>query len=170
MEGEDLVRLCPECGEPMSEKDKYDLCKNCRKAQRKMKRKEWWSEHGPIVAAIGVALGVAAIRAVLSETGTLFDDYSEDDDDSEDSEEDGYIDCEEGDGKTIYTTEEWNGYGKQNYYRNKYKIKDGKVAKFKCHRYKFFDGDESNWEEDEDLVESWDVDDPDLPDWLKKLI
>lgn len=170
MDSEEIVRLCPECSEPMPEKDKHDLCMRCRKALRKQKRKEWWSEHGPAVAAIGVAIGVAAVTAVLSEKGVSSDNYPPDSDDSEDTEEDDYIDCEEEDGETIYTTEEYNGYGKQNYYHNKYKLKDGKVAKFKCHRFKSFDGDESQWEENERLVESWDVDDPDMPEWLKKWI
>ena len=60
---------------------------------------------------------------------------------------------------TIYTTNEWKGYGKQNYYWN--------VYKYKCNRFKFFDGHENNWEHDEELIESWDVDDPSMPEWLK---
>lgn len=86
MEDEGLVRLCPECGEPIPEKDKHDLCKNCRKALRKQRRKEWWSEHGPLVAAIGIAIGVAAVSAVLSEKGVPTEDCSDEDDDTEDEE------------------------------------------------------------------------------------
>ena len=67
---------------------------------------------------------------------------------------------------TIYTTNEWKGHGKQNYYWNEYRLEGDTVCKYKCHRQKFFNGDESEWSRDEDLVESWDKCSPDLPDWL----
>lgn len=71
---------------------------------------------------------------------------------------------------TIYVTREWHGYGKQNYYCNEYRLEGNTVYKYKCHRYKFFDGHENEWCEEEDCVDSWDIDDPNMPDWIREYL
>lgn len=71
---------------------------------------------------------------------------------------------------TIYVTEQWSGYGKQNYFWNEYRLEGDTVEKYRCHRQKIFDGDESNWHEEEQLEDSWSTDDTSMPDWLRTYI
>jgi hypothetical protein len=71
---------------------------------------------------------------------------------------------------TLDTTAEWQGYGKQNRYWHEYRHEGDNVLKHKCHRQKFFDGDESNWDRDEEIVDSWGIEDPSVPDWLRQYL
>ncbi len=71
---------------------------------------------------------------------------------------------------TIYTTKEWKGYGKQNYYWNEYRQEGDEVSKVKCHRQKFFDGRENSWDNDESVITSWNKNDDDMPEWLSKYV
>ena len=69
---------------------------------------------------------------------------------------------------TIYTTQEHKGHSKQSYYWYEYRLEGSEVIKYKCYRQKLFDGDESNWEENAKVVESWALDDSTMPDWLRR--
>ena len=69
---------------------------------------------------------------------------------------------------TIYTTNERPGYGKHNYTWYEYRLENDKVIRYKCRRFKVFYGDENVWEKSERAVDSWLIDDPEMPEWLRK--
>ncbi len=71
-------------------------------------------------------------------------------------------------GKLIYSTDEYKGYGKQNYYNNDYYQDGDEVTKVKHNRCKVFNGDENEWVESDNVIEKWKIDSPDMPEWLHK--
>lgn len=71
---------------------------------------------------------------------------------------------------TVYRTNEWKGYGKQNYYWNEYRKEGRKIVKYKCHRQKVFNGEESEWISDEQVVESWKIKEATYPEWLNSYL
>ena len=72
--------------------------------------------------------------------------------------------------KLLWSAQERKGFGKQNYNHNEYWLEGDVVNKYKCNRHKFFDGYENNWETSRSLEESWNKDDPGMPEWLKEKI
>ena len=67
----------------------------------------------------------------------------------------------------IYKTKEQHIFGKQNYYWNEYRLEENYVEKYKCHRQKVFDGKENEWREYEEFVDSWQINDSSMPEWLR---
>jgi len=68
----------------------------------------------------------------------------------------------------IYTTKEYSGYGKHNYYHNEYELEGDEITQYKCHRQKVFDGKENEWHNTRWQTNSWNLSDEDLPDWLRE--
>lgn len=68
---------------------------------------------------------------------------------------------------TIYKTNEWKNGKKQDYYHNEYREEGDNIVKYKCNRHKEFDGRENNWETSERVVNRWNKNDSNMPDWLR---
>lgn len=71
---------------------------------------------------------------------------------------------------TIYTTREYDGYGKQNYFWYEYRLEGRRVIKVRRHRQRAFDGQESAWHTGEREQTSWEIGDPDMPQWLLRYL
>lgn len=70
----------------------------------------------------------------------------------------------------IYRTNERKLPGRQNYSWNEYRLEDDRVVRYKCYRKKNFDGHESEWVRGDRADISWEIGDPNMPDWLKKYL
>jgi hypothetical protein len=150
--------LCYMCGQPLfPEEKKY--CPKCMK----IKNDNTVLILGAIAGACTLAVGVLDILTKSKET------YCSDGYDSFESLSNEPIGQEiepQEINRTLYTTNEWHGYGKQNYYHNEYRLENDEVVQYKAHRQKVFDGEESIWQKDMEKVQSWKTDDPTMPEWL----
>ena len=153
---EHIKGRCVDCGKVLSDAN-ASLCSDCRQIRRE-KAKRWLVTAGKVAVGLAVAAG-AVILAITS---------SEEDGATED--ETVYSNDSDTNNKTLYATQEIHGHGKQNYYWNEYRLENGEVVKHRCHRQKIFDGDESEWREDEKVIDSWTLDDPNMPEWLHKYL
>lgn len=68
----------------------------------------------------------------------------------------------------IYITNDRRLPGRQSYTWNEYELNGGIVTKYKCYRRKNFDGHENEWVKGRRADISWSVDDPNMPEWLRK--
>lgn len=71
---------------------------------------------------------------------------------------------------TIYTTQDRPGYSKNERFWNDYRLEGDTVTKYRCRSDKFFDGKENVQEYDEQEIESWNTEDPNMPEWIKQYI
>ena len=70
----------------------------------------------------------------------------------------------------IYRTNEWAGHTNGSTYWNEYRLEGNEVVKYKCFSMKIFDGDENYTSEGEEQVDSWALDDPSMPEWLRQYL
>jgi hypothetical protein len=67
----------------------------------------------------------------------------------------------------LYRTQEYLGYSKNDYYWNEYRLEEERVVKYKCHLQKNSEDGKNEWREEESVIESWNKNDSNIPDWLK---
>lgn len=141
-------------------------------------------EHKGEIAAVAILAGSVVLAVVNAKQGDsdkdgydgpFLDDESADPNDACEtaSESAPLSEAEETstESRILYSTNEYKGYGKHNYYHNSYRLEGDQVVRYKCHRFKDFDGDESTWVNTEKVDETWDVNDTDsMPEWLPKYL
>ena len=161
LDANNIKNICRVCGTVID--DDQTLCEECKK-----NRKDKLIVGGIVAAGIAVVAAAVYLDFLsIQHTG-----IADDSDENQDFDYEGFPEESPSDNVTeeerslLYRTNEYSGNGKQNYYHNEYYREGDKVVKYKCHRYKFFDGDENTWETDEHVENSWDLDDDSMPDWL----
>ena len=69
---------------------------------------------------------------------------------------------------TVYTTCEAHNREENRYYWNEYRLKDNVVTMYCCCADKCSGGEKHYNNRQEDMVRSWDLDDPALQDWIRE--
>ncbi len=69
---------------------------------------------------------------------------------------------------TVYTTCDHMRDGNRRYYHNEYRTEGEEVVKYICHQQMNLDDKGEKWLTLEESVDSWNYDDPDLPELVRK--
>ncbi len=150
--------MCSVCGKILSDSNS-NLCEEC-KLKRKEKTKKWLISAGVIVGAVVVGTGITYLAVKLSNgTNALVPIEKEKNDKIEKDKNNGLLN------KIIYTTNEWITYGRQSLFYNQYQEKGQKGDKIVEYTNVV---EENTWNNSEQVVECWSIDDPNMPEWLKK--
>ena len=70
----------------------------------------------------------------------------------------------------VYKTKEQSDIEKLNYYWDEYHLVKNSVNKFKCHKFYISNGNKGEWQEEKELEIEWDINDPNIPEWLSDYI